>query len=213
VTPVYFVKSSSAPAGLTNITVQQFRTLAANGALPGWFFTGNTNDSELIYYVSRDPSAGQRVIVQKENSFNGSPIFYQWDSTASKFIADPTGRSSTQIRDALNISGPAISYLTGVDAINVNGGANILAFNGEKGFAGAYSSISNDLTPVVNGQYSQWGYEHLLNLTTSSQNVKDFRDKLLAAIDADLQTSAHSLPISKVKVERAAEGGPISPIE
>jgi hypothetical protein len=41
--------------------------------------------------------------------------------------------------------------------------------------------------------------------------VKSFRNSLLTAIDADLQTSAYSLPISRVQVERAAEGGPISP--
>ncbi len=213
VTPVFFVKSSSAPAGLTNITVQQFRTLAANGAVPGWFLTGNTNDTALVYYVSRDPSAGQRTIVQKENGFTGSPIFYNWDTAGSKFVIDPTGRSSTQIRDLLNVSGPAISYLTGVDAINVNGGANILAFNGNRAFVGPYSKVANDHTPVIQGQYSQWGYEHLFTRTTASPNVKAFRDRLLAAIDVDLQTSAFSIPLSKVHVERTSEGGPVSPTE
>ena len=211
VTPVYFVKSSSAPAGLTNITIQQYRTLAANGALPGWFFTGNTNDTALIYYVSRDPSAGQRVIVQKESGFTGSPIFYNWNTNTSHFVIDSVGRTSTQISDLLKISGPAISFLTGVDAINVNGGANILAFNGYKAFLGAYSSVSNNHLPVITGEYSQWGYEHLLNRTTASSDVKNFKSALLTAIDTDLQTSAYSLPISRVLVERAAEGGPISP--
>jgi hypothetical protein len=211
VTPVFFVKSTSAPAGLTNITIQQYRTLAANGALPGWFFTGNLNDTALVYYVSRDPSAGQRVIVQKESGFTGNPIFYNWNTNTSQFVIDTTGRNSTQIRDLLNISGPAISFLTGVDAIHVNGGANILAFNGHKAFLGSYASVSNNHLPVITGQYSQWGYEHLLNRTTASADVKSFRNSLLTAIDADLQTSAYSLPISRVQVERAAEGGPISP--
>jgi hypothetical protein len=211
VTPVFFVKSTSAPAGLANITIQQYRTLAANGSLPGWFFTGNTNDTGLIYYVSRDPSAGQRTIVQKESGFTGNPIFYNWNTNTSSFDIDTTGRTSTQIRDLLNISGPAISFLTGVDAVNVNGGANILAFNGHKAFLGSYSSVSNNHLPVITGQYSQWGYEHLLNRTTASSDLRSFRNALIAAIDTDLQTSAYSLPISRVRVERAAEGGPISP--
>lgn len=213
VTPVFFVKSTSAPAGLTNISVQQFRTLAANGSVPGSFLTGNPNDTNLVYYVSRDPSAGQRVIVQKENGFTGSPIFYNWDAANSKFVIDSTGRNATQIRDLLNVSGPAISYLTGVDAVNVNGGANIIAFNGYKGFIGAYSKTANDHSPVINGQYSQWGYEHLFNRTTASATLKSFRDRLLQAIDVDLQTSAYSIPLSKVKVERTGEGGPVSPVE
>jgi len=215
VTPVFFVKSASAPAGLTNITVQQYRTLAANGAVPAYFFTGDTNDTQLIHYVSRDPSAGQRTIVQRENAFTGNPIFYNWvtNGGAPQFVIDATGRTSTQIRDLLNVSGPAISYLTGVDAINVNGGANILAYNGSKAFLGGYSSISNNHLPVITGQYSQWGYEHLFIRTTASQNIRDLRTALIAKVDLDLQTSAYSIPLSRVRVERTAEGGPVSPIE
>lgn len=213
VTPVFFVKSTSAPAGLTNLTSQQFRTLAANGAVPGWFLTGNTNDTALVHYVSRDPSAGQRTIVQRENGYTGNPIFYNWDTGTSKFVIDATGRNSTQIRDLLNISGPAISYLTGVDAINVNGGANILAFNGAKGFVGDYSKVANDHNPVIQGQYTQWGYEHLFVRTTASANIKSFRNRLVQAIEVDLQSSAFSIPLSKVRVERTAEGAPVSPLE
>jgi len=213
VTPVFLVKSTSAPAGLTNITSQQFRTLAANGVVPAWFLTGNTNDTGNIYYISRDPTAGQRVIVQKENGFPGSIISYTWDTATSAFVLDTTGRTSTQIRDSLNVSGPAISFLTGVDAINVNGGANILGFNGVRPVVGAYSATANDHSPVVNGQYSQWGYEHILSRTTASQNVRKFRDALIAAIDKELQTSAFSIPLSHVKVERTGEGAPLAPRE
>jgi hypothetical protein len=213
VTPVFFVKSSSAPAGLTNITTQQFRTLAANGAVPGWFLTGNPADTDLIYYVSRDPSAGQRTIVQKESGYTGNPIFYNWDASTSKFVIDPTGRNSTQIRDLLKVSGPAVSYLTGVDAVNVAGGANILAFNGHKAFVGNYSAIANDHAQVINGQYTQWGFEHLFNRSTASGPIKTFRDRLITAIDADLQVSAYSIPLSRVKVDRSAEGGPVAPKE
>jgi len=213
VTPVFFVKSSSAPAGLTNITSQQYRTLAANGSVPGWFLTGNTNDTELIYFINRDPTAGQRTITQRENGFNGNPIFYTWDANLGQFVVDPTGRTSTQIRDLLPISGPAVSYLTGVDAIRVNGGANILAHNGNRSTLGDYSAVANDHTPVITGRYTQWGYEHIFNRPTASQNIKAFRDRLVQAIDVDLETSAFSIPISKLKVERAAEGGPVSPVE
>lgn len=215
VTPVFFVKSTTAPAGLTNIGFQQFRTLAANGALPGWFFTGNTNDTALIHYVSRDPSAGQRTIIQRESGFTGNPVFYNWvtNSGVPQFVIDTTGRTSTQIRDLLNVSGPAIGYLTGVDAVNVNGGANILGYNGARAFLGSYNSISNNHQGVITGQYSQWGYEHIFIRTTASANLRNFRNSLITRIDQDLQTSAYSLPISRVRVERTAQGGPITPIE
>jgi len=212
VTPVFFVKSTSTPASITNITVQQFRALAANGALPAWFFTGNTNDTQLVYFLQRDPTAGQRTIIQRENGFNGTPISYFWNSNTASFNIDTVGRSSTQIRDNLQVSGPAISYLTGVDAIVVNNGANILAQNGNKAFLGSYSSVNNNHNPIINGQYTQWGYEHLLSRITASGNVATFLTALKAAIDTDLQTSAYSLPLSKVNVERSSEGGPVTPL-
>ncbi len=214
VTPVFFVKSVGTPATVTNITRQQLRALAANGALPLRFFTGDAADTNLLYYISRDPSAGQRVIIEKESTITGTPQFYQWSSNALEFVVDPTGRNSTQIRDQLNAATkPAISFLTGVDAVNVNGGQNIIGYNGPRAFLNAaYSSVTNDLTPVIYGQYSQWGYEHIFVRSTASADLITFRDALLGAIDTDLQTSAHSLPISKVKVTRNAEGGVVNPI-
>ncbi|MFO1511709.1 MAG: hypothetical protein U1F83_02160 [Verrucomicrobiota bacterium] len=215
VTPVFFVKSVGAPAGLTNITRQQFRALAANGALPGWFFTGNAADTNLIYYISRDTTAGQRVIVQKESIFTGSIVAYQWSSNALDFVLNSGGiASSAVIRDQLNAATkPAISFLTGVDAVNVNSGQNIIGYNGYRAFTGAtYSNVTNDLSNVINGQYSQWGYEHVFVRSSASPNVVSLKNALLAAIDTDLQTSAHSLPLSKVKVERASEGGVITPV-
>ncbi|HEX5223171.1 MAG TPA: hypothetical protein VFZ59_26670 [Verrucomicrobiae bacterium] len=213
VTPVFFVKSAGTPASITNITVQQFRALAANGALPAWFFTGNSNDTQTVYFIQRDPTAGQRTIIQRENGFTGNPISYQWNSNTLSFVIDTVGRNSTQIRDQLNAATlPAISYLTGVDAVNVNGGANILGHSGHKAFFGSYSSVSNNHNQVINGQYTQWGYEHLLSRTTASGEVTSFLNALKAAIDADLQTSAYSLPISRVRVERSSEGGAVTPL-
>jgi hypothetical protein len=72
--------------------------------------------------------------------------------------------------------------------------------------------VSNNHNPVINGQYTQWGYEHLLSRTTASGDVASFLNALKAAIDADLQTSAYSLPLSKVHVERSSEGGAITPL-
>jgi hypothetical protein len=214
VTPVFFVKSKGTPTTVTNITRQQFRALAANGALPLRFFTGIPSDTNLLYYISRDPTAGQRVIVQKESTYSGSVTAYQWNSNTLDFALDPAGRTSTQIRDQLNAATkPAISFLTGVDAINVNGGQSVLGYNGHRAFLNpTYSGATNDLSPVIYGQYSQWGYEHILNRSSASADIVAFRNALLAAIDTDLQTSAHSLPISKVKVSRNGEGGVVNPI-
>jgi hypothetical protein len=212
-TPITLVKSSSAPAGLTNITTHQLKTLAANGALPAWFFTGNPADTETIYFINRDPTAGQRVIVFKEAIFTGNPISYYWDTGANQFVIDPTGRNASQIRDHLNSYGPAISYLVTADSINVNGGQNVLAYNGHKPFIGTFQTTTNDYSPLISGQYSLWVYEHILNRTTASTNVRRFRDALIAAIEAELETSPTSIPLSWLRVERSADGAPVAPTE
>ena len=212
-TPINLVKSSSAPAGLTNITTHQLKTLAANGSAPAWFFTGNLNDTNTIHFINRDPTAGQRVTLFLEALFTGNPIQSQWDTTQQKFINDPTGRNAAQITTHLNAYGPAISYLISVDSFNVNGGQNVLSYNGSKAFKGTFSNTANDFSPVISGQYSLWVYEHLLNRTTAAANVRNFRTKLIESIDAELQVSAFSIPISRLRVERQAEGAPVAPVE
>lgn len=212
-TPINLVKSSSAPAALTNITTHQLKTLAANGSLPAWFFTGNPADTETIHFINRDPTAGQRVTLFKEAIYTGNPISYFWDTTVPGYVVDPTGRNATQIRDHLNNFGPAISYLISVDSFNVNGGQNVLSYNGSKAFNGTFSNVSNDFGPVINGQYSLWVYEHILNRTTASTNIRLFRDALIEAIDTELQVSPFSIPITRLRVERVADGAPVAPRE
>lgn len=212
-TPINLVKSTSAPAGLTNITTHQLKALAANGALPAWFFTGNTNDTQTIHFINRDPTAGQRVTLFKESLFTGSPISYLWDTTQGAYVADPTGRNANQIRDTLAAFGPAISYLISADSFALNGGQNVLSYNGARAFNGTFNNVSNDFSPVINGQYSLWVYEHILNRTTASANVRAFRDALIRSIDAELQVSAFSIPFSRLRVERSADGAPVAPLE
>jgi hypothetical protein len=212
-TPITIVKSSSAPAGLTNITTHQLKTLAANGSAPAWFFTGNTNDTQTIYFINRDPTAGQRVTLFKEALFTGNPISYQWNTTGASFVNDPTGRSATQIATHLNQYGPAISYLVTADTATVNGGQNVISYNGSKPFIGNYSPVSNNYGPLSNGQYSLWVYEHLLNRASASGNVTAFRNALIAAIQTELLTSPNSIPLSRLNVERTADGAPVAPIE
>jgi hypothetical protein len=125
---------------------------------------------------------------------------------------DPTGRTAPQISQNLSTSGQiAISYLISLDSYGLNAGQNVLSYNGSKAFKGNFSNVSNDFSPVIDGQYSLWVYEHILNRTTASANVKNFRNALIAAIDTQLQTSAFSIPISKLNVERQADGAPVAP--
>jgi hypothetical protein len=113
----------------------------------------------------------------------------------------------------LNQYGPAIGYLVTADAANVNGGQNVISYNGWKPFSGLYSASGNDYGPLINGQYSIWVYEHLLNRASASGNVVAFRDALIAAIQTELITSPNSISLNRLNVERTADGAPVAPIE
>ncbi|MBX3746692.1 MAG: hypothetical protein KF833_15395 [Verrucomicrobiae bacterium] len=222
-TPIHLVKSTSAPAGITNITAHQIRTLAANGSVPASFLTGNPADTQTVYFVNRDPTAGQRVTLFLNAGFNGEPISYRLDPEGSgNYVVDvgqaPTfipGRNPNQIAQALATSAqPAISYLISADSYNLlNAGQNVIAYDGFKSFAGTFNNTSNDYSPIINGQYSLWVYEHLLNRTTASQNVRSFLGALVAAIENELETSFSTIPSSRLRVERQADGAPVAPLE
>jgi hypothetical protein len=212
-TPITIVKSSSAPAALTNITTHQLKTLAANGSAPAWFFTGNTNDTNIIYFINRDPTAGQRVALFKESLFTGNPISYQWNTNTSQFVIDSTGRNAAQIVTHLNNYGPAISYLVTADSYTVNSGLNVINYNGARPFNGPFVNTSNDYAPLITGKYGLWVYEHLFNRSTASANVLAFRNALIAAIQTELLTSPNSIPLNRLRVERSADGAPVTPIE
>jgi hypothetical protein len=211
-TPINLVKSTLGTAGITNITTHQLKTLLANGSLPAWFFTGNTNDTHTIYFINRDPTAGQRVTVLLESLFTGFPQSYFWNTGSSQWVPDPTGRTAGQITTHLNTYSNAISYLISEDSYNVNAGQNILTYNGNKAFKGTFSnSTTNDFSPVINGQYSLWVYEHLLTRTTAPVDVQNFRTALIGSIESELQVSSFSIPIGRLKVERSADGAPVAP--
>jgi hypothetical protein len=222
-TPIHLVKSTSAPAGITNITAHQLKTLAANGFVPASFLTGNPADTQTVYFVNRDPTAGQRVTVFLNAIFTGEPISYRLDPEGSgQYVVDVgqapnfiPGRNPNQIAQALSTSAqPAISYLISADSYNLlNGGQNVIAYDGFKSFSGTFNNVQNDYAPIINGQYSLWVYEHLLNRTTASGHVRNFLDAIVAAIEHELETSFSTIPSSRLRVERQADGAPVAPIE
>jgi hypothetical protein len=218
ITPILWIKSTNSLPGITNITSQQVKELASAGALPAYFFTGNTNDTTLVHFVTRDVTAGQRLIVLRDAGFTGaSPQAYQNNGSGWQF--DGTGRTSTgQIITQLNTYPNAISYLTGVDAISVlnNGptGAAVLSYNGVYPFLNTnnLSSVSNDYTPVITGQYSLWGYEHLLKPSTLSGTALALYNSLTNALGTNVSSQYTIAPISSVYVGRDSDGGTVYPI-
>jgi hypothetical protein len=213
VTPTFFAKSLTAPANLTNLTSQNLRFIEANGLIPAWMFTGDTNDTTNVLWVMRDIGAAHRVISAKEAGFTGKATGYYYDTTNSVWKVDDSGQTTWPVIDKMltNNWGPCISFLPPTEVANIPA-TNILSFNGYLPFRGTFTTTkTNDYTPVITGQYTCWGFEHIMTLSTASDNVKSFASALKSAIQTNMVTSPYSIPLSKMQVTRFSTGGLVDP--
>jgi len=90
--------------------------------------------------------------------------------------------------------------------------ANILSFNGFFPFRGAFSTVTNDYSPTINGQYTCWGFEHIMTATTASANIAAFANSFETNLANNLLAgSPYSIPLSNVAVTRSSTGGLVTP--
>jgi hypothetical protein len=212
VTPTIFAKSPQVPAAVTNLTSQQLRYIEANGSAPASLFTGNAADTTVIRWIMRDIGAAHRIISADEAGFTGTALGYYYNTTSNAWVLDPTGRTSWPIIVGMitNNYGPCITFLPPNQAANINP-ANILGFNGNFPFRGAFSTITNDYSPTINGQYTCWGFEHIMTAPTASGNITAFAAALEAGVQSNMVTSPYSIPLPRVNVTRASTGGLVTP--
>ncbi|MCC7375545.1 MAG: hypothetical protein IT581_12890 [Verrucomicrobiales bacterium] len=210
VTPTIFVKSPDAPASFTNLTSQQYRLLSGNGAIPQFVLTGNTNDTGTIYWIMRDIGAAHRVISAKEAGFSGSALAYAYKG--GNWVIDPTGQTTWPaiLNLVTNSFGPCVTFVPPPEAGSVPP-QNILSFNGQLPFRGTYSTVSNDFTPVITGQYTCWGFEHIMTRPNAAATVSAFASALKESVQTNMVTSPYSIPLSRMQVTRNATGGVVTP--
>jgi hypothetical protein len=212
VTPTIFAKSPQVPAGITNLTSQQIRYIEANGSAPASFFTGNATDTNMIYWIMRDIGAAHRIISADEAGFTGTALAYYYNTTSNAWVLDPVGRTSWPLIVGMitNNYGPCITFLPPNQAANVNP-TNILSFNGSFPFRGTFSTITNDYSPTINGQYTCWGFEHIMTAPSASGDVLAFAAALEAGVQSNMVTSPFSIPLPRVNVTRTSTGGLVTP--
>jgi hypothetical protein len=211
-TPTLFVKSPLAPGALTNFTSQQLRLITANGSAPQSIFTGNPNDTNVLYWIMRDIGAATRIISAKEAGYTGTQLAYAYNTNSASWVLDPVGQTSWPliINMLVKSYGPCMSFITPPDGGSI-APTNFLSFNGYLPFTGTFSTITNDYSPVINGQYTCWGYEHIMTKANASANVAAFVGKLSSDLQSNVQFSAYSIPINRMRVGRTATGGVVTP--
>lgn len=209
VQPFVYVKSQTGGSSITNITIQQLQTFMRGGVLPRSYFNGNPSDTNtLVYLVGRDITSGTRLTAEADDLLTTSPRLWAPDGSCNWTVSSGF-TSGSGIVGVLNGScGPAIGYLGISDAKNVNSGNNVLTYNGTLPFTGPIATP--DFTPVYQGIYSLWSYEHLFS-ASSSGNAATYRTALATEINTDLATSTTAIQVGKMRVSRDADGGPITP--
>jgi len=214
VQPFTYVKSTITPATVTNITIQQLQAFLPNGLLFADSFTGNTNDASTpVYLVGRDSGSGTRITAERDALFIGGELNWATNGiTCNSWAPHPLGgfSSGSGVSGQLNSGcGAAIGYLGLADAGNVNGGNNIIRYNGYLPFAGSIGAP--DFAPIKNGLYSLWGYAHLFRRSSAPANIATFVSVFANEINTDLNTSITAIQVGKMNVVRPSDGGPITP--
>jgi hypothetical protein len=143
------IANEGAPADLTNVTIQQARALWANGIQPLSLFTGDPNDTDLVFATGRNDGSGTRAAYLTEWTYGVANLVNQ-------YIATKTGTS-----------GNTITKITLVPANGVGSG------NTETSGASNASTLWGN-TNVGNGGYSSSSaLRTLMGYTSANVTVYD----------------------------------------
>ena len=237
VVPFVFVKGRSADSavstaagadntsGITNITALAARALMTNGWVPMSMLTGIAADSQYdVVFTGRDNDSGTRLVTFAEPGFGifSPPLQYQLDNNGTNITGLTAFSSSGGYVSGGNLTAPLnlpvsgsatnsihsgvkfipLGYAGTNDAASVNSGNNSLKYNGA-----AYSA-----TAVQEGQYTFWGYEHLLYKSTYSGVGKNLASNIVTRfLSGDALASGLKFDESDVagtmRVTRSEEGG------
>src|SRR5450432_1750422 len=226
-----YVGSNSTPAALTNVTSQNARDLYTNGHMALALFTGNPADETFtIYATGRDIDSGTRLQTMSENGLGGLAILKQYQPFKGGVLAntccgalDAPPYSLFPVATINGITEPLGDggYSSGGDLSNgiANTSSGDTSFVTYLGLSDATTAVSNGAhalsyngtpysqTAVQEGDYTFWGYEHLLYRDSTVATVKNVADKLALQI---FNTDAPAPHYNDMRVSRAVDGGVVT---
>jgi len=245
IVPFKWLRNNGSPTTLSNITPQLAVSLyTGSGSLPLALFTGlNSDEGTNVYAVGRNADSGTRLGAFSETGIGVINIVHQYyplhgttiiargvtpTITGQELVPQDTvngivypvgdsgynsggdvaaALSATGSATAAGVNGFYVSYLGLPDAFSAeNGGATDMTYTG----------VPYSPTAVEEGQYTFWGYEHLLYRQSYGgiqQQVTDLISAKLLAVDAAVIPSGSVAPgilLSSMHVQRFTDGGPIS---
>jgi hypothetical protein len=238
VVPFKFVASTGAPASLTNITPHLAQNLFKGGVTPLALFDGNPNDESdfYVFATGRDPDSGTRMTAFAESGVGVFTIVKQYQpvitgqgangyggtiqrldpvyGATNLWPVDVVNGITYPVGDAGYSSGGSLSKAMSANStgfcllsyLGLNDAANALA-NGahELSWNGFYYSTNG----VQEGQYTFWGYEHLMYRSSFTAPaltvVTDIKNRIYSTF-----APISGINVNAMNVSRPTDGGAIS---
>lgn len=189
-----FVAQAESGVGINAVIKQYKPTISGAGPGAGGATVGGTVTSHALWPV--------------ETTFSGSSLFKgnsgaSSGSTLAPYLTAVLGSNTYTAADPNATAGFYISYLSEQDAdtVAIANGAVALKWNG----------VPYSRQAIQEGNYTFWGYEHLLYRAATTGIFRQFGDTLALQIKTTDAGPAGQIFIDTMKVSRQSDGGVISP--
>lgn len=227
VVPFKWVASADCPMTNLNVTPKTAQNLFRTGKTPLALFTGNSSDEgNNVFAIGRDPDSGTRLTALAETgigvftvlkqylpTISGNAVIGQqyWTNETINGISVVVGNGGYSSGGTLagvmgktsqaGIGGFYLTYLSTGDA------ATAITAGGKEA---SYNGVFYSTNAVQEGQYTFWGYEHLMyksDYTGVGQQVADYIGQVrLKSGDA----AVSGIPLGAMNVSRSSDGGLLS---
>lgn len=233
VVPFKWVASFGAPEGLKNVTPQLASAVFLAGQLPLSLFTGVSADvTTPVFAIGRDFDSGTRLTAVAETGIGVASALFQYKPahTGTKTSSqvpwphdtllgipydDGNGGFNSggslademrfQTTGADTIGGYYITYLSVGDAARATSTGTAGAGNAKEL---TYNGVAYSETAVREGQYTFWGYEHLMYRNDLDQAIKNIANTLATRIESQ-DAGLSGIFLNTMKVSRQTDGGQV----
>lgn len=208
VVPMIFVKNNGI-TGVTDLTQDKAVFFMVNNGpgIPQNYFGGSS--SADIYLIGRDSGSGTRATVEKCIKFTGAPTLWATNG-AGAYVSTNGYSSGGLVQNVVRAKSDAIGYHSlGDYSGTYTNVASILSYNG----------VPFNITNVYKGNYTIWGYQHMMNRTgvngLNANQALVFNALKARITDINFQNT-NSLyngkfgELNAMEVNRNVDGGPLS---
>jgi hypothetical protein len=225
VVPFKWVASKDCPVANLNVTPKSAQNLFRTGKTPLAVFTGNPADeTTIVYAIGRDPDSGTRLTALAETGIGVLTTIQQYQPTVSGSTVTGQALWPTNTVNGIFVGRGNGGYSSGgtLAGVMTNTTAAIGGFyltylglsdagaalpNGAK--EATFNGVYYGTNAVQEGQYTFWGYEHLMYRTDYTGVGQVVADSVAAQLK-NQDAAVSGILSSAMSVSRSSDGGLIS---